>query len=153
MQFQERMDVLFVGAAYLLDIEVGLQIYQYHVFPAFRINKQRNTVTVQVFQVCTPVLRSILYSLIESITDFMKISTGRTDFQFPELGTGRCLHHFPTLVVTTETGSHPVEYRPERINLFHSRRSVYSVRQEMSDSLSRLHGRKRKEPLLTGSAG
>ena len=75
MQFQERMDVLFVGAAYLLDIEVGLQIYQYHVFPALSINKQRNTVTVQVFQVCTPVLRSILYSLIESITDFMKITT------------------------------------------------------------------------------
>ena len=85
MQFQERMDVLFIGTTYLLDIEIGLQIYQYDVFPAFRINKQGNTVTVQVFQVCTPVLRSILYSLIESITNFMKISTGRTDFQFPEL--------------------------------------------------------------------
>lgn len=72
MQFQERMDVLFIGTTYLLDIEIGLQIYQYDVFPAFRINKQGNTVTVQVFQVCTPVLRSILYSLIESITDFMK---------------------------------------------------------------------------------
>ena len=153
MQFQERMDVLFIGTTYLLDIEIGLQIYQYDVFPAFSINKQGNTVTVQVFQVCTPVLRSILYSLIESITNFMKISTGRTDFQFPELGTDSCLHHFPTLVVTTETGGHPVEYRPERINLFHSRISVYSARQEMSDSLSGLHGRKRKEPLPTGSAG
>lgn len=72
MQFQERMDVLFIGTTYLLDIEIGLQIYQYDVFPALSINKQGNTVTVQVFQVCTPVLRSILYSLIESITDFMK---------------------------------------------------------------------------------
>ena len=73
MQFQERMDVLFIGTAYFLNIEVGLQIYQYDVFPALSINKQGNTVTVQVFQVCTPVLRSILYSLIESIIFFIPL--------------------------------------------------------------------------------